>query len=72
MLFQVPRPGGDSPIGPVASEWRTGMGLRHLSLAFTGFSSVVPPAAEFGRFRHSRVSGNTHKRLTSKEETHHG
>ena len=34
--FQVLRPGCDSPIGLAASDQRTGVGLRHLPLAFTG------------------------------------
>ena len=34
--FQVPRPGCNSPIGLAASDRKTGMGLRHLPLAFTG------------------------------------
>ena len=34
--FQVPRPGCDSPIGLAAYDRRTGMGLHHLPLAFTG------------------------------------
>ena len=103
--FQVLRPGCDSSIGLAASDRKTGMGLRHLPLAFTGsgwfrrkarattvpspggvwhlhlllsapavtgFGGAVPPASGFGRFRHSRVSGNARKPLTSKEETHHG
>ena len=79
---------------------RTGVGLRHLPLAFvgpgwfrhkarartvlspggvchsplllsampvTGFGSAVPPATGFVRLRHSRLSGNAHKTLTSQE-----
>ena len=38
----------------------------------TGFDGAVPPSSGFGRFRHSGVSGNAHKPLTSQEETHHG
>ena len=34
--FQVPRPGCNSPIGLAAYDRRTGMGLRHLPLAFAG------------------------------------
>ena len=38
----------------------------------TGFGGAVPPSSGFGRFRHSGVSGNAHKPLTSQEETHYG
>ena len=33
----------------------------------TGFGSAVPPASGFVRLRHSRLSGNAHKTLTSQE-----
>ena len=42
------------------------------ALPVTGFVGAVPPVSGFGRFRHSGVSGNAHKPLTSKEETDHG
>ena len=41
-------------------------------LPVTGFGGAVPPVSGFGRFRHSRVSGNAHKPLNFQEETHHG
>ena len=34
------------------------------ALPVTGFGGAVPSASGFGRFRHSRVSGNAHKPLT--------
>ena len=33
----------------------------------TGFGSAVPPASGFVRLRHSQLSGNAHKTLTSQE-----
>ena len=57
----VPSPGG---------VWHSLLPLS--ALPVTGFGGAVPPASEFGRFRHWRVSGNAHKPLTSKEETDHG
>ena len=42
------------------------------ALPVTCFGGAVPPVSGFGRFRHSRVSGNAHKPLNFQEETHHG
>ena len=37
------------------------------AMPVTGFGSAVPPASGFVRLRHSRLSGNAHKTLTSQE-----
>ena len=37
------------------------------AMPVTGFGSAVPPATGFVRLRHSRLSGNAHKTLTSQE-----
>ena len=57
----VPSPGG---------VWHSLLPLS--ALPVTGFGGAVPPVSGFGRFRHSRVSGNAHKPLNFQEETHHG